>query len=56
MVCIDLTPNIHKQAIDREDILNVGGFSDAVFDIVAQFVSSDGPAHWADLIERTIEL
>lgn len=54
LVCIDLTPNIHKQAIDRPDILNVGGFSDTVFDVIAQFVRSDGnPQHWAALIEQT---
>ncbi|MEM9865836.1 MAG: RNA-binding protein [Myxococcota bacterium] len=51
LVCIDLTPNVHKQAIDRPDILNVGGFSDAVFDVVAQFVAAEGGAHWATLIE-----
>jgi 60 kDa SS-A/Ro ribonucleoprotein len=52
LVCIDLTPNTHKQAIDRPDILNVGGFSDAVFDLVAQFVKADGAAHWAELIDQ----
>ncbi|MDH5491007.1 MAG: TROVE domain-containing protein [Myxococcales bacterium] len=52
LVCIDLTPNTHTQAIDRPDILNVGGFSDAVFDVVAQFVKADSPAHWAELIDR----
>lgn len=53
LVCIDLTPNIHKQATDRADILDVGGFSDAVFDVVAQFVAQEGgPQHWVDLIER----
>ncbi|MEM9187749.1 MAG: RNA-binding protein [Myxococcota bacterium] len=52
LICIDLTPNIHKQAIDRPDILNVGGFSDAVFDVVAQFVQADGGAPWAHLIDQ----
>jgi 60 kDa SS-A/Ro ribonucleoprotein len=55
LVCIDITPNVHKQSIDRADILNVGGFSDAVFDVVAEFVKGDGAAHWADVIDR-IEL
>lgn len=50
LVCIDITPNTHKQAIDRPDILNVGGFSDAVFDVVAEFVNGSG-AHWAELID-----
>jgi 60 kDa SS-A/Ro ribonucleoprotein len=53
LVCIDLTPNVHKQAIDREDVLNVGGFSDAVFDVVADFVKlGRGAHHWAETIER----
>ena len=51
LVCIDITPNTHKQAIDRPDILNVGGFSDAVFDVVAQFVTAEGGSHWAELID-----
>ncbi len=52
LVCIDLTPNTRKQAIDRPDILNVGGFSDAVFDVVAQFLQAEGGAHWAKLIDQ----
>lgn len=53
LVCIDLSPNVHKQAPDRAEILNVGGFSDAVFDVVADFVASDGGARsWVHAIER----
>ena len=29
------------QAPDRDDILNVGGFSDAVFSVVAAFLADD---------------
>jgi 60 kDa SS-A/Ro ribonucleoprotein len=29
------------QAPDRDDILNVGGFSDAVFSVVAAFLGDD---------------
>lgn len=50
LVCIDLTPNVHKQVIDRADILNVGGFSDAVFDVLTQFVQKNG-THWAQLVD-----
>jgi 60 kDa SS-A/Ro ribonucleoprotein len=53
LVCVDLTPNTHKQAIDRPDILNVGGFSDAVFDVTAQFIKAEGQAPWAEVIDRT---
>jgi 60 kDa SS-A/Ro ribonucleoprotein len=56
LVCIDIQPNRTTQAYDREDVLNVGGFSDGVFDVVARF-ARDGKAagSWADAIER-IEL
>ena len=54
LICIDLTPNVYKQTLDRPDILNVGGFSDLVFDVIAQFAAGRGNArHWAELIERT---
>jgi hypothetical protein len=42
-VCIDLQPYGTTQAPDRSDILNVGGFSDAVFSVVAG-CRSPGPA------------
>ena len=31
LVCIDLQPYATTQAAERDDILNVGGFSDQVF-------------------------
>ncbi len=42
LVCIDLQPYVTAQAPDREDVLNVGGFSDAVFEVVAGFLRDDG--------------
>ncbi len=52
LVCIDLTPNVHKQVIERDDILHVGGFSDAVFEIVGQFLRARGDARdWAAVID-----
>jgi 60 kDa SS-A/Ro ribonucleoprotein len=46
-VCIDLTPNTTTQALNRKDILNIGGFSDTVFDLLASFASgTDGTDHW----------
>lgn len=53
LVCIDIQPYASTQALDSPDVLNVGGFSDAVFDVVSGFGSDelDG-AHWADIIER----
>jgi len=41
LVCIDLQPYTTTQAPDRSDILNVGGFSDAVFSVVASFLAND---------------
>lgn len=52
MVCIDVTPNRTTQAHDREDILNVGGFSDQVFDVIARFVELGNNK---DLWVKTIE-
>ena len=41
LVCIDLQPYGTTLASDRSDILNVGGFSDAVFSVVAAFLADD---------------
>ena len=38
LVLIDLQPNGTTQVDNRDDVLNVGGFSDAVFDVVGAFV------------------
>lgn len=51
LVCIDLQPYGTVQAQERQDVLNVGGFSDAVFDLVSAFVANAaGPQHWVDEI------
>ncbi len=41
LVCIDLQTYGSTQAPERSDILNVGGFSDAVFNVVAAFIGDD---------------
>jgi 60 kDa SS-A/Ro ribonucleoprotein len=41
LVCIDLQAYTTTQAPDRDDILNVGGFSDAVFQVVSAFFTGD---------------
>lgn len=54
MVCIDIQPYGHSQAPESEDILNVGGFSDQVFDVVRAFAEgADGAQHWVDVIRST---
>jgi len=41
LVCIDLQAYATTQAPEREDILNVGGFCDALFSVVASFLRGD---------------
>lgn len=53
LVCLDLQPASSTQVKDRSDILNVGGWSDTVWDVIRAFMS--GQDHWADVIDR-IEL
>jgi 60 kDa SS-A/Ro ribonucleoprotein len=53
LACIDLQPNRTTQAQTRDDVLNVGGFSDQVFDVLAAFGSGRLTAgHWVAQIER----
>jgi 60 kDa SS-A/Ro ribonucleoprotein len=52
LVCIDIQPYGTTQAPERDDILNVGGFSDAVFEVVANFANGTGGAdRWLAEIE-----
>jgi 60 kDa SS-A/Ro ribonucleoprotein len=52
LVCIDIQPQATTQAAERSDILNVGGFSDAVFEMVAIFAEGRmGAEHWMGEIE-----
>ena len=56
MVCIDITPSRSVQAREREDILNVGGFSDHVFEVVAAFASGNGRVNAQVEAIRSLEL
>jgi len=48
MVCLDMVPNKHTQAVERDDILNIGGFSDAVFTLLNEFRRGTlGESHYA---------
>lgn len=52
MVCLDLQPYGTTQAQEREDILNIGGFSDQVFEVIAEFAAGRLNAdHWVGVIE-----
>jgi 60 kDa SS-A/Ro ribonucleoprotein len=52
LVLIDLQPYASTQVAERTDVLNVGGFSDAVFDVVALFARGELAAeHWVGEIQ-----
>jgi 60 kDa SS-A/Ro ribonucleoprotein len=52
LICIDLTPRANSQATVRQDILQVGGFGDAVFDVIASFIKhGHSTDHWLSVIE-----
>ncbi len=56
LVCIDIQPYGTTQAKSTPDVLNIGGFSDAVFEVIAGFASAkSGADHWVEKI-RTINL
>lgn len=52
LVCIDLQPYGTTQASGRPDILNVGGFSDAVFDTIMRFARGE-TRDWVELVKET---
>ena len=53
MVCIDIAPYTNTQAVSRDDILNVGGFSDRVFDVIGKFAKGhNGSDHFVGEIEK----
>lgn len=52
LVCIDLTPSSNSQVVEQPEILQIGGFSDTVWDVVANFLEHGRDAqHWVDVIE-----
>jgi 60 kDa SS-A/Ro ribonucleoprotein len=52
MACIDVQPYQTVQAAESSDVLNIGGFSDQVFDVIADFAAGRlNPDHWVGVIE-----
>ncbi len=49
LVCIDIQPYGSSQATERDDILNIGGFSDAVFNVVTSFLSNSASRFVAEV-------
>lgn len=54
LVCLDLAPNATTQAIERRDVLNIGGFSDAVFELIKDFAGNKTSQHWMERIESIV--
>jgi 60 kDa SS-A/Ro ribonucleoprotein len=52
LICIDIQPYGSTQAKDRADIMNVGGFTDAVFDAMARFASGQS-RDWVEIVQNT---
>ncbi|MFG6430317.1 RNA-binding protein [Roseateles sp. LYH14W] len=53
LICLDLQPNTTTQAAERADVMNVGGFSDAVFTTMARFAAGQtGAEHWVGEIDK----
>jgi 60 kDa SS-A/Ro ribonucleoprotein len=53
LVCLDIVPGLTTQAPDEPGVINVGGFSDAVFEVIS-LASRDelAPEHWVQVIEK----
>ena len=54
LVCIDLQPYQTVQACERADIMNIGGFSDAVFNVISSFLADNNHRFVAEV--EAIEL
>jgi 60 kDa SS-A/Ro ribonucleoprotein len=51
LICIDIQPYGSTQASDRKDIMNVGGFTDAVFDAMARFAAGE-TRDWVNIVNQ----
>jgi 60 kDa SS-A/Ro ribonucleoprotein len=55
LVCLDIQPNATSQVVTSADVLNVGGFSDAVFSAITTFASGkSGAESWVKTIEDVV--
>lgn len=52
LICIDIQPYGTTQAKDGEDIMNIGGFTDAVFDAMARFAKGE-TRDWVSIVGGT---
>jgi 60 kDa SS-A/Ro ribonucleoprotein len=56
MVNLDIAPHASAQTVSGSDVLNIGGFTDSVFQVMAMFFESKGnPDFWVNQI-KSIQL
>jgi len=54
LIAIDLTPSKTSQIKTRKDVLQVGGWGDACFDVISSYLEhGDSSDHWVSEIEKT---
>jgi 60 kDa SS-A/Ro ribonucleoprotein len=51
LICIDLQPAGTSQAREAPDVFHIGGFSDAVFKLVADIAQGKQASHWVERIQ-----
>lgn len=52
LACIDVQPSATTQVKEREDVLNIGGFSDQVFEVLSEFAAGRlAESHWIAVID-----
>ncbi len=57
LILTDLQPYGTSQAQSARDVLNVGGFSDQVFNVIASFVDGgDAERYWETMISQTVNV
>ncbi len=49
LICIDIQPYQTTQAVERSDIINIGGFSDTVFNVISGFLANDNQRFVAEV-------
>lgn len=54
LICCDLTPRDNSQIQTNPDVLQVGGFSDQVFDVISSFLNHfEDDDHWVNIVKNT---
>jgi 60 kDa SS-A/Ro ribonucleoprotein len=52
LICWDLSPSITTQIQTDSNVLNIGGYTDNVFQVIKYFNDFESPEKWTDLIEN----